>query len=140
MGKLQAECFGKSLNGQGSVAVMAGPAGQSWADERAKGFQETIAKEFSNIKILTEDRNAVDRATGLSTMQAWIARYPELSGVNTAYDDIGAGAVDAIKAAAKSGQIKVSSSNLSQIGEQMLKSDDLVAKPRSRSCCKGPRL
>lgn len=137
MGKLQAECLGKSLNGQGSVAMMAGPAGQSWADERVKGFQETIAKEFSNIKILTEDRNAVDRATGLSTMQAWIARYPELSGVYTAYDDIGAGAVDAIKAAAKSGQIKVSSSNLSQIGEQMLKSDDLVCETTQQVVLQG---
>lgn len=137
MGRLQAECLGKSLNGTGSVVLMGGPPAQSWADLREKGFTETIAKEFPDIKILAEDRTAWDRANGLNVMQAWIQKYPDLTGAYTAFDDIGAGAVDAIKAANKSGQIKVSSSNLSQIGEDLLKSGDLVCETTQQVVAQG---
>ena len=137
MGKLQAECLGKALNGKGKVALLAGPPGQTWADLRVKGFVDTVKAEFSGIEVLPEDRTAVDRASGLNVMQALIQKDPDLAGAYTAYDDIGAGAVDAIKAAGKGGRIKVSSSNLSQIGEELLKSGDLVCETTQQVVLQG---
>lgn len=137
MGKLQAECLGKAINGSGKVALLAGPPGQTWADLRLKGFVDAVKAEFSGIQLLQEDRTAVDRASGLNVMQALIQKEPALSGAYTAYDDIGAGAIDAIKAAAKGGQIKVSSSNLSQIGEGLLKAGDFVCETTQQVVLQG---
>ena len=126
MGRLQAECLAKALGSGGNVGMMAGPAGQSWADERAKGFRETVASRFSRIKIVTESRLADNRNSALTTMEDWIQRFPTLHGVYSATDDIGAGVVDAIKAGGKTAAIKVSSSNLSPTAAQLLKSGDFV--------------
>jgi TMAO reductase system protein TorT len=126
MGKLQAECLAKSISEEGNVGMMAGPAGQSWADQRAKGFRETLAKESPKVKVATESRLADNRNAALTTMEDWIQRFPDLTGVYSATDDIGAGVVGALKAAHKEGRIKVSSSNLSPTAEQLLKSGDFV--------------
>ncbi len=126
MGRLQAECLGKALGGKGGVGTMAGPAGQSWADERVKGFRETLAAKSPNIKIVTDSRLADNRNSALKTMEDWIQRFPDLNGVYSATDDIGAGVVDAIKAAGKSKSLKVSSSNLSPVAEELLKSGEFV--------------
>lgn len=126
MGKLQAQCLGKLLNGEGKVAMMAGPSGQSWADERARGFKETVAKDYPNIQIVAENHTSDNRNAAVTLMEDWLQRFPDLKGVYSASDDIGAGAVDAIKAAGKTGSILISSSNLSPISEQFLK-DGLLA-------------
>jgi TMAO reductase system protein TorT len=126
MGRLQAECLSQALGDKGEVGMMAGPAGQSWADNRAKGFQETIAKDHPNIQIVTESRLADNRNSALTTAEDWIQRFPSLSGIYSATDDIGAGVVAALNSAGKRGQVKVSSSNLSPTAEQLLKDGDFV--------------
>lgn len=126
MGKLQAQCLAQGMGGSGNVGMMAGPAGQSWADNRATGFRETVAKEFPNLKVITESRLADNRNAALRTTEDWIQRFPDLKGVYSATDDIGAGVVAALKAAGKLGQVKVSSSNLSPTAEQLLKNGEFV--------------
>ena len=65
MGKLQAQCLGEAIGGSGEVGLIAGPTGQSWSDQRADGFRDTIKAEFPNIKVVTESRladNAIPRS------------------------------------------------------------------------------
>lgn len=126
MGKLQAQCLGKLLNGQGQVAMMAGPNGQSWATERARGFRETMESEFPDIEVVAEDHTNDNRNAANGLMEDWLQRFPDLKGVYSASDDIGAGAIDALKAAGKVGQILISSSNLSPISEQFLRDGSLA--------------
>jgi ABC-type sugar transport system substrate-binding protein len=126
MGKLQAQCLGESLGGKGTVGMMAGPAGQSWADDRAKGFRETLKAEHPGIKVVTESRLADNRNSALTTMEDWLQRFRDLSGVYTASDDIGSGVVDAIDAAGRGGKIKVSTSNYSPAAEQLLERGAVV--------------
>lgn len=121
MGRLQAQCLGDLLGGQGQVAMMAGPAGQSWADERAQGFQDTMAADYPGIEIIAVDRTNDNRNAATNLMEDWLQRFPDLKGIYTASEDIGAGAADAINAANRTGEIVVSSSNLGPIGEQYLK-------------------
>lgn len=122
MGKLQAQCLSKALKGKGKVGMMAGPAGQSWADQRAKGFQETLASEAPGMKVVTESRLADNRNSSLTTMEDWLQRFKDLSGVYSASDDIGAGVVDAIEAAGRKSAITVSSSNFSPASERLVRS------------------
>lgn len=126
MGRLQAECLAEAVGGAGDVGMMAGPAGQSWADNRANGFRETVAKNYPGMKIVTESRLADNRNSALRTAEDWVQRFTTLKGVYSATDDIGAGVVAALKSAGKADQVKVSSSNLSPVAEQMLKDGDFV--------------
>lgn len=121
MGVLQAQCLAKEMGGKGEVAIMAGPPGVSWAVERVKGFKDTLAKESPEIKIVAEKATATGRAEGLKLMEDWLQANPNIGGVYSAVDDLGAGAVDALKSANKAGTVKVSSSNLSPIGEEYLR-------------------
>lgn len=126
MGKLQAQCLGKAIGGSGEVGMMAGPAGQSWADLRADGFRDTIKADFPKIKIVTESRLADNRNAALNTTEDWVQRFPDLKGVYSATDDIGAGVVDGLKASNKLGQVKVSTSNLSPTAQKMLQSGEFA--------------
>jgi ribose transport system substrate-binding protein/inositol transport system substrate-binding protein len=126
MGKLQAQCLGKAIDGSGEVGMMAGPAGQSWSDLRADGFRDTIKAEFPNVKIATESRLADNRNAALNTTEDWVQRFTDLKGIYSATDDIGAGVVDALKAANKFGQVKVSTSNFSPTAQKMLASGEFA--------------
>ena len=126
MGKLQAQCLGKAMGGQGKVAMLSFIEGQVWADMRANGFKETIAKDYPKIQIVAENRRAVGRADGITATEDIIQRFPDIGGIYTTVDELGAGAVTAVKAAGKSGKIKVSTSNLSPVARQMLKDGDIA--------------
>lgn len=124
MGKLQAECLAKAVGGKGTVAMMAGPAGQAWSDLRAKGFREALAKAAPDVKIVAESRLADNRNAALGTAEDWTQRFPDLAGIYAATDDMAAGVVSAFKSASK--PVKVSASNFSPTAQQMLKDGDIA--------------
>lgn len=126
MGKLQAQCLSKALGDKGNVAMMAGPTGQAWSDQRAKGFKDTLSKEAPDIKIVAESRLADNRNAALTTAEDWTQRFPDLNGVYAATDDMAAGVVSALKSAGKLKGVKVSASNLSPTAQQLLKDRELV--------------
>ena len=126
MGRLQAECLGKAMGGRGSVAMMAGPAGQAWADLRAKGFRETLAKEGGTVKVVAESRLADNRNAALTTAEDWAQRFPDITGVYAATDDMAAGVISAFKDAKRIPGVKVSASNLSPTAQDLIKSGDLA--------------
>jgi ABC-type sugar transport system substrate-binding protein len=126
MGKLQAQCLGNAIGGSGEVGMIAGPTGQSWSDQRADGFRDTIKAEFPKIKVVAESRLADNRNSALNTTEDWVQRFPDLKGIYSATDDIGAGVVDALKAADKFGPVKVSTSNFSPTARKMLASGEFL--------------
>jgi ribose transport system substrate-binding protein/inositol transport system substrate-binding protein len=126
MGRLQAQCLSKAIGGKGNVAMMAGPSGQAWADLRANGFRDTLAKEAPGVKIIAESRLADNRNSALTTAEDWVQRFPDLNGVYAATDDMAAGVISAFKSAGRSQDIKVSASNLSPTAQELLKSGQLA--------------
>lgn len=126
MGKIEAQCLGPAIGGKGNAAMLVGPAGQIWADLRAKGFTDTLKKQFPAIKIVASTRLADNRNAALTITQAWLQRFPALGGIYSVTDDTGAGAADAIQAANKSGAIKVSASNFSPAAQQLLQKGAFV--------------
>jgi TMAO reductase system protein TorT len=120
MGKIQAGCLGKALDGTGNIAMFAGPVGQSWAESRAKGFTDTVSKDFPNIKVVTSTHSADNRNSALTTMQDLLQRYPNINGVYTVTDDLGAGVVDTLRSAHQADRVKVSSGNFSPAAQQLV--------------------
>jgi ABC-type sugar transport system substrate-binding protein len=78
------------------------------------------------MKIVAEQWTPVSRPKALSLMEDWMQRFPDLKGVYTANDDLAVGAVEAIKAADKANQIKVSSANPTPLGMKYLKEGNIV--------------
>lgn len=126
MGSIQADYLGKYSEGKGKVAMMSGPPGLNWTIDRAKGFKETLKEKFPNMEIVAEQWTPVSRPKALNLMEDWIQRFPELKGIYTANDDLAVGAVEAIKAAGKVDQIKVSSANPTPLGMKYLKEGVIV--------------
>jgi TMAO reductase system protein TorT len=126
MGKLQAQCLSKALGSKGNVAMMAGPTGQAWSDQRAKGFKDTLSKEAPTVEVVAESRLADNRNAALTTAEDWTQRFPDLNGVYAATDDMAAGVISALKSAGKLKDVKVSASNLSPTAQQLLKDNELV--------------
>jgi ribose transport system substrate-binding protein len=120
MGKIEAQCLGQAMGGKGTVAMLVGPAGQVWADLRAKGFTSTLKQQFPGIKVVASTRLADNRNAALTITQDWIQRFPNLGGVYAVTDDTGAGAVDALQSVHKAGTVKVAASNFSPAAQQLL--------------------
>lgn len=121
LGRLQAECLSEKLGGKGNVGVMVGPPGVGWAADRARGFKESLAKIAPEMKVVVEKATVPGRTEGLKLMEDWLQGFPGIAGVYTVDDDMGAGAVDALVQARLEGKVKISSSNLSPIGDNYLR-------------------
>jgi len=137
MGRMQARCLAKALAQKGSVAMMAGPSGQLWADQRALGFKETLSAEFPAMKVIAENRLGDNRNAALNVAEDWLQRFPEMTGVYAATDDMAAGVVSALKAGKAQGRVKVSASNFSPTSQQMLEDGDLVCTSIQQTVTQG---
>jgi TMAO reductase system protein TorT len=126
MGRLQAQCLGDAMGGNGEVGMISQQEGQSWADQRRQGFLDTLKASFPHIRVVAESRNAVTRNDAINLVDNWLQRFPALSGVYNAVDDTAAGALIAVKDAQRHSTVKISASNLSETARQMLKDGDLV--------------
>jgi ABC-type sugar transport system substrate-binding protein len=126
MGKIQAQCLGRAMGGKGEVGMISQQQGQSWADQRRQGFLDTLKAQFPGIKVVAESRNAVTRNDAINLVDNWVQRFPDIGGIYNAVDDSAAGALIAVKSAQRQGTVKISTSNLSETAQQMLKSGDLV--------------
>ncbi len=100
MGFLQGEFIVKALNGKGNVVMMSGVSGNSAFINRAKGFQEYVAKH-PGIKVLSEQwtPNATDR--GLKLMEDWSQTFPKIDAVYSGADRLAIGAAQAMRAQGK---------------------------------------
>jgi ribose transport system substrate-binding protein len=99
-GRLQGEFIAKALKGKGNVVMMNGVSGNSAFINRAKGFQEYVAK-YPDIKILSEQwtPNATDR--GLKLMEDWSQTFPKIDAVFSGADRLAIGAAQALRAQGK---------------------------------------
>jgi ribose transport system substrate-binding protein len=99
-GRLQGEFIAKAVKGKGNVVMMNGVSGNSAFINRAKGFQEYVAK-YPDIKILSEQwtPNATDR--GLKLMEDWSQTFPKIDAVFSGADRLAIGAAQALRAQGK---------------------------------------
>jgi ribose transport system substrate-binding protein len=110
IGREIAEWSAKKLGGKGEVALLRGPAGAATFDNLAKGYKETMAK-YPNIKIVYEHDNKLSREEGLKLAEDAIVAHPNLALIYGANDDVALGAMQAVKAAGKTGKIIVTGMN-----------------------------
>jgi ABC-type sugar transport system substrate-binding protein len=98
-GQRAAAEFNKKFPNGGAVLELSGTTGSGAAVGRAKGFREKLNP---NIKILDSQTGNFTRAEALPVMQAFLKKYKagtDFQGIFIHNDDMGIGAIEALKAA-----------------------------------------
>jgi ribose transport system substrate-binding protein len=105
-GKLAGEFLAKRLGGRGKVVVLEGIPGHETGDSRLKGFRDAI-KATPGIEIVASQTANWERDQGFNVFQNILQSHPDVQAVFACSDLMALGAVEAIAAAKKTGQIAV---------------------------------
>lgn len=98
-GQRAAEEFNKAMPDGGAILELSGTTGSGAAVGRADGFRDALN---SNITILDSQTGNFTRAEALPVMQAFLQKYEpgvDFQGIFIHNDDMGIGAIEALKAA-----------------------------------------
>ncbi len=98
-GERAAEEFNKAMPNGGAVLELSGTTGSGAAVGRAEGFRNKLN---ANITILDSQTGNFTRAEALPVMQAFLQKYKsgvDFQGIFIHNDDMGIGAIEALKAA-----------------------------------------
>ncbi len=99
--------LGSATEEQGKVYVSNVKPGISTTDQREEGFKLAMRELYPDVEVLETQFNDDDANKASSQLQAVLARNPDLAGVFGANLFSAIGAADGVKAAGKSGEIKV---------------------------------
>lgn len=106
-GALAAEYLCTKLNGQGKVVELEGIAGTSAARDRGQGFNTYMREKCPGVEIVARQTANFNRAEGLKVFENILQAQPEINGVFAHNDEMVLGAIEAAKAANRTGIIFV---------------------------------
>lgn len=105
-GKLAGLFLASQLRGKGKVAILEGIPGHETADSRRKGFLDAIASS-PGIEVVTSQPANWERDQGYNVFQNMLQAHSGITGLFAASDLMALGAMEAIAAAGKTGQITI---------------------------------
>jgi ribose transport system substrate-binding protein len=105
-GRTAATFVVSSSGGKANVGVLEGIPGHETGDSRMRGFKDGIAAT-PGIKIVASQPANWERDQGFNVFQNMLQAHPEIDTVFACNDMMALGAVEAIRAAGKTGTIKV---------------------------------
>ncbi len=115
----------KLLGGKGDVLIINLQAGVSTTDARGKGFIK--GAQASGLHVVSQEYSGNSPAKAASITEATLSRYPNLKGIFAATDFGAEGAVTALRAANKLGQVKIVGFDASPIMVSNLKQGNIQA-------------
>jgi ABC-type sugar transport system substrate-binding protein len=99
-GKRAADEMVRVTGGQGKVAILLGASGNNVTTDRTSGFKDELAKT-PGLSIAAEQTGEFDRSKGQAVMEQLIQSNPDITAVYAENDEMGIGAVNALKSAGK---------------------------------------
>jgi ribose transport system substrate-binding protein len=105
-GRAAADALVKSIGGSGEVAGISVNPGISTTDQRQQGFEQEL-KKFPKVKYLGTQYCNDDQTKATNLMSALLSGHPNLKGVFAMNVVSGNGVTAAVKAAGKSGRVKL---------------------------------
>lgn len=96
----------KSIGGKGKIVALQGLLANVPAIQRFDGLKKALA-EYPDIELLEDQTAEWDRTKAVSVTEAFLAKYPDLGGIWAANDNMGLGALEALRTAGKAGEIPV---------------------------------
>ncbi len=107
-GRRAADQMIEATGGKGEVAILLGAAGNNVTTERTKGFEDRIKEKAPGLKIVFRQTGDFAREKGQSVTENLIQSKPGIKGIYAENDEMGLGAVNALKGAGKKpGDVKI---------------------------------
>ncbi|MFJ8252419.1 ABC transporter substrate-binding protein [Streptomyces sp. NPDC094466] len=100
-GKRAADAMIKVTGGKGKVAILLGASGNNVTTDRTKGFVDQVKAEAPGLEIVAQQTGEFARDKGQQVMEQLIQSKPGITAVYAENDEMGLGAVTALKAAGK---------------------------------------
>ncbi|MFI6033305.1 ABC transporter substrate-binding protein [Streptomyces sp. NPDC051315] len=100
-GRRAADQMIAATGGRGEVAILLGAAGNNVTTERTEGFKERIAEKAPDLKVVFEQTGDFAREKGQQVTEQLIQSKPGIKGIYAENDEMGLGAVAALKGAGK---------------------------------------
>lgn len=105
-GRAAGEYVVDRLNGKGNVIMLEGVMGSSAQRDRAQGFEEVIS-QYEGMKMLAKQTANFNRVEGMNVTENLLQAHPDVDAIFAQNDEMALGALRAIEAAQKQGQIIV---------------------------------
>jgi ribose transport system substrate-binding protein len=105
-GRLAGESVIRSSSGRAAVAILEGIPGHETGDSRLRGFRDTVAAA-PGIRIVASQTANWERDQGFNVFQNMLQAHPDIDTVFACNDMMALGAVEAIRAAGRTGSIRV---------------------------------
>ena len=105
-GKLAGEFLTEKMKGHANIAILEGVPGHETGDARLRGFHDAI-KAAPGMKVVVSQPANWERDLGYNVFQNILQSHPEVDAMFAASDLMALGAMEAIAAAGKTGQITV---------------------------------
>jgi ABC-type sugar transport system substrate-binding protein len=99
-GKRAADELIRVTGGTGKVAILLGSSGNNVTTDRTSGFKDELATS-KGLSVVAEQTGEFDRSKGQAVMEQLIQSHPDITAVYAENDEMGIGAVNALKAAGK---------------------------------------
>ncbi|WP_329180959.1 ABC transporter substrate-binding protein [Streptomyces sp. NBC_01477] len=100
-GQRAADAMIASTGGKGQVAILLGSSGNNVTTDRTKGFLDEIAAKAPGLKVVAQQTGDFTRDKGQQVMEQLIQSKPGITAVYAENDEMGLGAVTALKSAGK---------------------------------------
>lgn len=124
-GEQEAKMMMEALGGKGNVVILEGPIGGSGQIDRGAGIEKVLA-ENPDVKVLAMDTANWKRDEAVNKMKNWISAFgDDIDGVISQNDDMGLGALQALKEAGVS-DVKIVGIDGIEDGLQAVKNGDFI--------------
>lgn len=124
--KAAADTLVALIGGSGDVALLPFVPGAATSDLRERGFKEGLA-EHAGVNLVATQYSYSDVAKGMAAVEDILASHRDLKGIFAANEPGAIGAVEAVRAAGKAGQVKIVAFDASDNELAALERGDLQA-------------
>ncbi|WP_326805091.1 ABC transporter substrate-binding protein [Streptomyces sp. NBC_01788] len=100
-GKRAADAMIQVTGGKGKVAILLGASGNNVTTDRTKGFVDQLKAKAPGLEIVAQQTGEFARDKGQQVMEQLIQSKPDITAVYAENDEMGLGAVTALKGAGK---------------------------------------
>lgn len=107
-GRRAADQMIKATGGKGKVAILLGTPGNNVTTERTEGFRDRVKQKAPGLKVVFQQTGEFAREKGQQVTEQLIQSEPDIDGIYAENDEMGLGAVNALKSAGKkAGDVKI---------------------------------
>lgn len=105
-GEFTGEELCRKIGGKGKIIALQGLLASSIAQDRYTGFENAL-KKFPDVELVAVDCAKWDRSLAYEKVKSILVAFPEINGIWAANDNMGLGALEALRSEGKAGEVLV---------------------------------